>query len=84
MTRLPSTWMTAVSGSTRRPSSRDDLAVDLTRPSAISSSAARREATPAWDEHLLQPHAVVGVVQPDIVDRIHFGQQRSDRRQILQ
>ena len=26
----------------------DDLAVDLTRPAAISSSAARRDATPAW------------------------------------
>ena len=35
----------------------DDLAADRTRPAAISSSAARREATPRVGEVLGEPHA---------------------------
>ena len=47
-TGSPSTCTTAVSGSTRRPISRTTLPSTLTRPAAMSSSAARRDATPAW------------------------------------
>src|SRR6195952_4509141 len=45
--RLPSTWTTALAGSMRRPISLTTRPSTFTRPSLISSSALRREATPA-------------------------------------
>src|ERR1700709_2782851 len=45
--RLPSTWTTALSGSMRRPISLTTSPSTLTRPSRMSSSDLRREATPA-------------------------------------
>src|ERR1700712_4220458 len=45
--RLPSTCTTALSGSMRRPISLTTRPSTFTRPSLISSSALRREATPA-------------------------------------
>src|SRR5947209_8112135 len=44
---LPSTSMRSVRGSARTPISVTTLPLTLTRPAAIISSAARREATPA-------------------------------------
>ena len=63
-TRMPSTWMTAVSGSTRTPSSSDLVAVDRHAAGGdeVLARAARAEARRR--EHLLQAHAV-GVVDVD-------------------
>src|SRR5882757_486547 len=72
--------MTALTGSTRVPNSRTTLPSTLTRPSAISSSAARRLATPALDSTFCS-RTPSG--DSDIVDRIHFGEERSDGGQVL-
>src|SRR4051794_11595712 len=79
-TRTPSTWITALTGSTRVPNSRTTLPSTLTRPSAIRSSAARRLATPALDSTFCSRTPSGS----DIVDRIHFGQEGSDGRQVRQ
>src|SRR2546423_1865430 len=111
--------MTAVCGSTRRPISVTTWPFTSTLPSAISSSAARREATPAWAstfcnrtpsaaggspaDDVAREAGVEGEVDgrlaargregregrvlrrgSDIVDRVHFGQQGCERRQLLQ
>src|SRR5919201_2011131 len=44
----PSTWMRSCARSALLPSSRTTLPLTLTWPAAISSSAFRRDATPAW------------------------------------
>src|SRR6266567_6382660 len=80
--RLPSTCTTAVSGSIRRPISVTTSPSTMTRPAAISSSAARRDATPAWASTFWS-RTPFGVGS-DIVDRVHFWQEGSDRGQILQ
>src|SRR6266545_820424 len=81
LTRTPSTWITAVRGSTRRPNSVTTAPSTLTRPSAISSSAALLDPTPAFASTFCRrtPSDC-----SDVIDRVHLGQQRGDRRQILQ
>eukprot|EP00955_Chlamydomonas_euryale_P099660 365232-Chlamydomonas_euryale.AAC.13 len=45
--RLPSTWMTSVSGSTAVPCAVTTVPLTLTAPFSMSASQARRDATPA-------------------------------------
>src|SRR6476469_849576 len=80
-TRTSSTWMTAVSGSTRRPNSVTTEPSTLTRPCAMRSSAARREAMPARDSTFCSRTPSGG---SEFIDGVHFWQQRRDRRQIVQ
>src|SRR5262245_51210562 len=79
-TRTSSTWMTTVSGSTRRPNSVTTAPSTLTRPWAMRSSAARREATPARDRTFCSRTPSGS----EFVNGVHLRQQRRDRGQILQ
>src|SRR3982074_3463418 len=80
--RLPSTCTPAGSGLIRRPISVTTSPSTITRPAAISSSAARRDATPAWASTFWS--RTPSGVGSDIVDRVHFWQEGGDWRQILQ
>src|SRR5690606_7702551 len=79
--------MIAVSGSTRRPSCLTTSPLTAIRPWTIISSAARREATPACDSTFCSRTPSAGLdwdFSSDVINRIHFGQQWGERRQILQ
>src|SRR4051794_28382647 len=87
--RSPLTWMTTVSGCTRRPISRTTTPSTVTRPAAISASAALRDATPAWASTFCSrtPSGCASVILPSLtnsqlVDGIDVGKKRGQWRKI--
>src|SRR6476469_2824351 len=90
--RLPSTCTTAFSGSIRVPISRTTMPSTFTRPARISSSALRRDATPADASTFCSrtPSSSAGAPDPpgstrsDIVKVPDVGQQGTQGRQLGQ
>src|SRR5882757_4570315 len=87
--RSPSTCTMAVSGCTRLPISRTTTPSTVTRPAAISSSAALRDATPAWASTFCSrtPSGCASVIvtsltNSQLVDSVDVGQQRGQRRKL--